>query len=314
MATDVRWTYDTMDEDRLLHHWGIQPTPITVSLADINWDASLRNQNRGDDSKHPLDKAHVSDLAASMVNGDLLPAITVRNNGRGLYIIDGNHRATAANDLGEKEASAWLVDCDDETADAMCEFANLARHGKAVPAAQRMKVAQKWIALGMLPDDVCRRCGITRNSLEYWQTKWRAEGKIDAAIDVRGKPLTVQQTRAINRLEVEELRVLGHHTLTANQTDLDEWTREIAAASPSERMAVTYKVLGCMEAEQKSKSKVTGAKATPLTEAKRAVTILKRNLEKAMIQSTPQQKNAVYDDIHELYLKAQSLRGADDAN
>lgn len=300
---DVRWNYSPVDEDRLVRHYGISPTRTTVKLSDINWGASLKNQNR---PTGYIDMEHVRDIAVAMANGDIIDCPIVRQNGRGLYIIDGNHRGRAAQDVGEAEWDVWLVDCPDETADTMAEFANIGRHGRGVSAAHRMEVVEKHLANGMDPDELCKLAGIKRTTLDAYKMRAKAERKTHRTLGVQKQP-SHKQSVAINRLEDDELRILGPIALDVPAGKFDEWSQRIASQKPKEREAMAHQVRGEMLV-----AKSTGVKKnTHLTEARRGLSVLMKNLRRAMDEAPKAESDKLYDQVHALYLTAQEMRAGD---
>lgn len=302
---DVRWNYSPLDADRLVRHFQVTPTRDTIALADINWKASLENQNRPEDT---VDGEHVKNIATSMANGELIDAAIVRRNGRGLYFLDGNHRGKAAEAVGETDLDVWFVDCPDDTADIIARLSNIGRHGKPITTAHRVAMAIQLTADGTDSETVCQWLGISAGTLTTYKQQHKAARKIGRTLGSGHKTPSRHVARAVSKLEDDELKILGPELLKSKPAQLGEWVDRIVQEKPKNREAMTHQIRGEMLA-QKSTAKV---RSTALTEARRGLSLLAKNLRRAMDEAPKKDTDRLYDQIHALYLTAQSARAGNE--
>lgn len=309
MGNDVRWQYNATDSDRINRLYGIKPSKVTIQLDQINWDASLRNQNRQPDPRGGqvhINAEHVANIAQGMWDGALIDAPVVRTNGRGTYVLDGNHRLRAALDLGETEVSAWAADeLTDENADQYAQFANM-HHGLSNSPAHKQHVIESAIAAGETLERVAMLASVKVATIKGHVAKGRAERKVERALGAdKVKSLSLKQAAAVNRLEDEEVAAIGPVLNLVQAGQLDEWTKRIAAEKPKNREAMAIQVRGEMLQSVAAGKKTT---AKPLAEARRGVSLLRTHLRKAMDQATKEQANKLYDDLHAVYVIAADMR------
>lgn len=97
--------------ERLLDERGVEYGYCAqFAVADINRDASLKNQARF----QPLIDTVVAQYSRAMQDGDEFPAVILNKNGRGFVVISGNHRSEAARKAGRAFIDAYIVQIQDQ--------------------------------------------------------------------------------------------------------------------------------------------------------------------------------------------------------
>lgn len=118
----LTWTVDPSAE-QVLNEFGIKAAVGTVSLTDIDWEASRSNHARI--LGKPIDEDLVEEYAQGFVNGDAFPMPVVRNVGKKYVIVGGNHRLSALERSGGQDFQAYVIDTKDtQTADLLPRVLN----------------------------------------------------------------------------------------------------------------------------------------------------------------------------------------------
>jgi len=311
-TTAVTWNYNAVDKVRLSHHFGVDAAEQTVPLAAVDWDRSLNNQNRG--QGHHVVAAWVEDIALAMLNGDMVDAIVVRQLDDGtLVILDGNHRAKACQELDVADVAAWVVQCDDITAQMIAKVANVGRHGMTVDRRHRLELAVELVRQGYPVDNVARLVVVRPATVRHYIKQQELEVRLS---NVFARPVTgglsTAKVDALAKLEDDQLKVIGPDILTVPTSALTDMVRDIVTAPAAQRQAKAHEVKGAIAAA-KAPAGIGQRKAAPVTQTKHALTLLRKNLTKGLQQCTSKEFDYIADQVHELWLEVKAARAAREA-
>lgn len=147
-----------------------------VSIADIDRKKSQLNQAR---ISHPIDEDQVLLYAEAMKNGDVFPPVVAYKSPTGCIIMDGNHRAEAA-DLADLTVDVYVVK--DPTPAQIQSFTYEAntKHGMPTSLPDRLRQAIHLINKGVSAASAAKQLGLPINQLRHAIDQYQAEKRFES--------------------------------------------------------------------------------------------------------------------------------------
>jgi ParB-like chromosome segregation protein Spo0J len=202
-----------------------------------------------------LDAEQVSSLKQWMDEPDHTVSPLVVNRAGGRYlIIDGNHRANAAVELGRTHIDAYIVAVDQEKFEGMALAAN-ARNAKGLTYADRVELGQS-LALKYGTAVAAAQVLLKHDVLVREMRVQDGRRKIHDAINVDAGNWPKKKLEALNRLDLDQIKAVGSDVLKeATGTEVEQTVSNILAVPASDRHDQAVKESGRLEQVLRDKKK-----------------------------------------------------------
>jgi AraC-like DNA-binding protein len=157
----------------------------------------------------------------------------------GYYVLDGNHRGTAAKNLGVDQVEAWVVTCGEDQAYMIAMLANVARHGQGITREARMNVCMNLVQRGYNIDQVARAANVRPGTVKTYVRDTQMSKRWQT---IHGRPLVTsgKKVEQLARFADSELEVIGADAVKAPTNDLKRWAQELNALDPAQRLTKAH--------------------------------------------------------------------------
>lgn len=237
--------------EQWIQSWGVSFDLAEIDLRAIDLKKSLAVQNRSAitlDEEHQLSIMEWLDDPAHVVD----PIVVCDVNGR-FYIIDGNHRAHAAVEMGRSTIDAYVVTVPQETFEGMVLAAN-ARNAKGISYAERIELGQ---ALAVRFGTAVAAAQVLMKP-EVLQREARIKdgrAKVQTALKIDPSALTKSKCEALNRLDVDQIKALGDVVKDATRSEIDSAVQNILAVAAADQHEQAVRESGRLEQVQRDKKR-----------------------------------------------------------
>lgn len=231
--------------------WGVEFDLREIDLREIDLKKSLAVQNR---SAVTLDEEHQLSIMEWLDDpSHVVDPIVVCDVNRRFYIIDGNHRANAAADMGRTKIDAYVVTVSQETFEGMVLAAN-ARNAKGLTYAERIELGQA-LAIRFGTSVAAAQVLMKPEMLQREARIKDGRAKIKTALKIDPTPLTKSKCEALNRLDVDQIKALGDVVVHATKGEIESAVQNILAVAAADQHEQAVRESGRLEQVQRDKKR-----------------------------------------------------------